>query len=846
MTTNKPLTDATIEAALARCAERISGDGLQDQIMAGVAQTSQSRPPLAVRLGLRAGPAAPAGLPGAIGARPAGMPDERRPLSHHIMPPVTLSPVLRFAWIIALTGLLLAGAVSSVLVGGELLRRVTERTLIPPTTVLPVPSAPPVAVDGPVAIAAGPVGEVNDLAFADDGSLWLATGAGIVHWDVAAGSATLYNQRDGLLTPGAVGVDVAPDESIWAGGNHEWLARFDGGWTAFSRNGDLPGLDAGGVLGGFTVGADGTLWVAATDNAGAKLIRFDGTWTVIDVPQSMGFDGTYPWASSLEIAPDGSVWAEGWASTDAPAVAVFDGAAWTVHSKASTGLPRGPSLAGVAPDGTVWVELPAEGCRLTDTDAVSCTTPAAGVARFDGTRWTVYTTAEGLAADDANVFVGADGSVWATYGPAPGMVSRFDGTRWVTVAVPELAEAQALAAAPDGSLWLGSPDGLLRYDGTAVTRHALPDLEVPVGELPALELSPSSGPTITPSAFGTISWRVYEATSYSWWALAGTPYGPVTLDGTGLHWLTSTGTWEGTTLPFEGWRVTAAGDDVIVHGQGAVRLSWDGSRWVVGDTLEMPQSSDGIQQVVFGPRGAVTTRGTTVLWSADGLSFEPAERGPDKASLVASGSDSRGAACGSAVGLSGAWLGTKIGPVLATDDGFVAFTPALPTSWDKEPLCEPVPWFSADSQTWSLATAESPFGAGASLQGIATWNGRHVAVGGVSGANAVWVSEDGLTWQRLEPDAAASDFGPSPGDYLVTVSAAESGWMIVRSDGAAWTSRDGRTWEPLRGWPGIRLVGYTWGDQPQSVAFGGGTVAASGSLPGDWQDGVVVVGTIEP
>ena len=270
MTTNKPLTDATIEAALARCAERISGEGLQDQIMAGVAQTSQSRPPLAVRLGLRPGPAFPAGRAAAIGARPERMPDERRRPWHLVMPPVTLSPVLRFAWIIALTGLLLAGAVSSVLVGGELLRRVTERTLIPPTTVLPVPSAPPVAVDGPVAIAAGPVGEVNDLAFADDGSLWLATGAGIVHWDVATGSATLYNQRDGLPTPRAVGVDVAPDGSVWAGGFHEWLARFDGGWTAFSRNGDLPGLDAGGALGGFTVGADGTLWVAATDNAGSE------------------------------------------------------------------------------------------------------------------------------------------------------------------------------------------------------------------------------------------------------------------------------------------------------------------------------------------------------------------------------------------------------------------------------------------------------------------------------------------------------------------------------------------------------------------------------------------------
>ena len=187
------------------------------------------------------------------------------------------------------------------------------------------------------------------------------------------------------------------------------------------------------------------------------------------------------------------------------------------------------------------------------------------------------------------------------------------------------------------------------------------------------------------------------------------------------------------------------------------------------------------------------------------------------------------------------WASRKIGPVLATDDGFVAFTPTLPTNWNKEPLCEPVPWFSADGSTWSLATAESPFGAGASVQDIATWNGRHVAVGAVLGANAVWVSEDGLTWERLVPDAAASNFGSSDvGNQLVTVSVAESGWMIVGYDGAAWTSRDGRAWEPLRDWPGIR-GGYI----PPSVAFGPGTVVVSGSLPGDWHD-VVVVGTIEP
>jgi hypothetical protein len=97
MSTNMQLSDATIEAALARCAERISGDGLHDEIMAGVARTSQSRPPLAARLGWLAWPA----------------------------------PSLRLVWVVAIAGLLLALLGGSLLVGSQQQRRL-------PAVVLPV------------------------------------------------------------------------------------------------------------------------------------------------------------------------------------------------------------------------------------------------------------------------------------------------------------------------------------------------------------------------------------------------------------------------------------------------------------------------------------------------------------------------------------------------------------------------------------------------------------------------------------------------------------------------------------------------------------------------------------
>ncbi len=161
----------------------------------------------------------------------------------------------------------------------------------------------------------------------------------------------------------------------------------------------------------------------------------------------------------------------------------------------------------------------------------------------------------------------------------------------------------------------------------------------------------------------------------------------------------------------------------------------------------------------------------------------------------------------------------------------------------------------ADGSTWTLVSSSSPFGEGAIVQDVASRNGLHVAVGEVGtrspsdpGATtwAVWISDDGLAWERLptleRPEPCETIDGASTClfNLMADVVAPASGWMIVAWDGAAWTSTDGRSWEPLRGWPGVR-GGYT----PPAVALGPGVIVGSGSLPGPWH-AVVVVGTIEP
>ncbi|HEY6056415.1 MAG TPA: hypothetical protein VIV06_00205, partial [Candidatus Limnocylindrales bacterium] len=512
---------------------------------------------LEAMLARRAGAGVPSGLAEAIDSALGRLP-ERRSWQSFLAPPARWTSAMGLVWVLAMLALLMAVSLSAFLVASDLLRRADEPTVVPPPTVQPAPSTTPPSVSpsaGPPAAATRPIDQFNSLAFAADGSVWLATTGGLIHWDLHTPTATLYGQNEGLPTTAALNVKVAPDGTVWAVGGTSfrvWFAQYDGRWTVYSTPADLGGVEII-DFGGMAVGADGRVWSAVSSSVGPNgLLRFDGTWTAIDVPESVGVNAS-PWGFGLTVAPDGTLWA----GTPFSGLAAFDGTTWTSYSAATTGLPRTPWLAGVAPDGSVWVGLPGEGCTV----STGCAVPAAGVARFDGTSWSVYTTADGLADDDANVFVGPGRDVWITYATLPDTVSRFDGGRWNTMQVAGLAGATALAVAPDGALWLHATDGLLRYDGSALTRYQLPAVEVPP-ELPPLELPLISGPTETRSGLGTIVWRTYRSPSEYYLRASSTPHGPVAIDGPDLRWLIAAGSWAGTTLPIAPWRATAAGDDV--------------------------------------------------------------------------------------------------------------------------------------------------------------------------------------------------------------------------------------------------------------------------------------------
>jgi ligand-binding sensor domain-containing protein len=274
---------------------------------------------------------------------------------------------------------------------------------------------------------------VDDIMIDASGTAWVSNaGGGIGAYDGKRWTDfNPYNWGSApwpFATDSATSSARAPDGSIWVSPTSQGVGRWDGtAWTGYLDHQDIIALAAA---------SNGTIW-AAPKYQGPVVERWNGkSWATLAIP-----GGSEPQDVSTDAA--GNLWVAGYG------LLKYDGQTWTVYDTSNSGLPsNGVTTVAAAPGGVLWV----------GTDA--------GIARFDGTKWTVYTEADGIPADYiTSVSIAPNGHVWigaweGDHYPYHGGVGDFDGAAWTayTRENSPLPHNQVESVAVDalGRVWIGT------------------------------------------------------------------------------------------------------------------------------------------------------------------------------------------------------------------------------------------------------------------------------------------------------------------------------------------------------------------------------------------------------
>jgi ligand-binding sensor domain-containing protein len=253
--------------------------------------------------------------------------------------------------------------------------------------------------------------------------------------------------RNGPTSDRVTSVAVTPDGATWfAFGDHSastpgrGLSRFDGQeWEYFLDDAEVNAL---------AVEPDGTLWAGV----GCGVQRFDGTAREIvvsceELPAGNVLD--------IDFAPDSAVWV-----ANGLGLARFDGQSWTVYDRLVHALE-------VAPDGTIWMN----GWEGTQGSSYVARIDASAALGTGGEPWSTLKSADSFPGEFTVQAVTPDGFLW---GITPeGRLASFDGLSWMdgeswTFYDPPGADSvdkiDVLTVAPDGALWLASGNCIVRFD----------------------------------------------------------------------------------------------------------------------------------------------------------------------------------------------------------------------------------------------------------------------------------------------------------------------------------------------------------------------------------------------
>lgn len=262
-------------------------------------------------------------------------------------------------------------------------------------------------------------------------------------------------------------------------------------WTTITEV--APGVRLGRLL-SLAAAPDGSMWVGTNYNGVFHYVG--GSWRQYTQAEGLAGDSVH----SIQIAPDGSVWAATW-----DGVSRLEGERWRTYRIDPVFVGRNLHSLALGPEGQVWVGVGRGLLRLANETwepalegEIRRLAVLALWADPDGTLWLASGVRALVRIRDHEIEIirradwprgmrvrallrGPDGFLWM--GTSHGLY-RYAQDAWQSPreGLP-MAYVTSLAIAPDGAVWLGTfRHGLVRYDGRSAHRydmaHGLPSNHV--------------------------------------------------------------------------------------------------------------------------------------------------------------------------------------------------------------------------------------------------------------------------------------------------------------------------------------------------------------------------------
>jgi ligand-binding sensor domain-containing protein len=332
----------------------------------------------------------------------------------------------------------------------------------------------------------------------DGNELWAATSNGVIHWDMETGSRRIYTTRDGLGSNETREIIRDSRGNIWVTCYTSGISRFDGNkWESFSVKNGLCSDEvitlAADKTGGVWVSAywgvsyfDGEHW-SSYSNVSPDEIVIGGENPMKDCHNLTFVDAELSAVDVIFVDSSGDIWF----SDRSRGVTRFDGKNWRMFTSEDGLTQSGVYDIFEDKTGNLWfgnhggvTRFDGDGFTVFTIGDYQSVIPrpiiqdimqdtrgniwiaayGGGAARFDGSEWQTFLTADGLPGDNAQaLFIYTNGY--------PGIITNngvctFDGSTWEV-----LTEADGLPGGKvrvvindeQGNLWFGGEGGVSYY-----------------------------------------------------------------------------------------------------------------------------------------------------------------------------------------------------------------------------------------------------------------------------------------------------------------------------------------------------------------------------------------------